>query len=163
MYVFIYIFIPTLNTLNFPTRLRSPKMLQQRRIPQLLMRPLTRPSSSLKSLVNSNLIYMTVHINSFPFLISPNDTIHLPFNLPSLPLGSILRMTTVSRIGSRDYTLQGHPYIDPKFFTLKMRVVEHTKQPLVITVKTKQRQRRARHLPNKQNYTVLKYCIFELC
>jgi len=99
---------------------------------------------------------MTVHINSFPYLISPNDTLHLPFNLPDAPLGSILRMTNVSRIGVREYTLQGQPFVDPKVFTLKMRVVEHTKMPMVTTVKKKQRQRRARHLFNKQNYTVLK-------
>ena len=104
---------------------------------------------------------MTVHVNSFPYLISPNDIVHLPFHLPDAPLGSILRMTNVSRIGVRDYTLQGEPFVDPRVFTLKMRVLEHTKMPLVTTIKTKQRQRRARHLPNKQNYTVLKY-IFHL-
>jgi len=110
----------------------------------------------LAPLLNTSNIYMTVHINSFPYLLSPNDTLRLPFHLPDAPLGSILRMTHVSRIGSRDYTLQGHPFIDPKVFTVKLRVIEHTKQPMVVTIKTKQRQRRARHLPNKQNYTVLK-------
>ena len=113
-------------------------------------------SSPLTPLADDSNVYMTVHINSFPYLISPNDTLHLPFNLPDAPLGSILRMTNVSRIGVRDYTLQGQPFIDPKLFTLKLRVVEHTKMPMVITIKKKQRQRRARHLFNKQNYTVLK-------
>jgi large subunit ribosomal protein L21 len=113
-------------------------------------------TSPLAPIINDPNLYMTVHINTFPYLISPNDTLHLPFNLPDAPLGSILRMTTVSRIGVRDYTLQGHPFVDPKVFTLKMRVVEHTKMPMATTVKKKQRQRRARHLFNKQNYTVLK-------
>jgi len=66
-------------------------------------------------------------------------------------------MTHVSRIGSRDYTLQGRPYVDERVFTLKMRVIEHTKSPMAVTIKKKPRQRRARHLFNKQNYTVLKY------
>jgi large subunit ribosomal protein L21 len=110
----------------------------------------------LSPLLNTSDVYMTVHINNFPYLISANDTLHLPFHLPDVPLGGILRMNKVSRIGCRDYTLEGHPFIDEKLYTLKMRVIEHTKQPLVITVKKKRRQRRARHLPNKQNYTVLK-------
>lgn len=105
---------------------------------------------------------MTVHINNFPYLVTANDTLHLPFHLPDAPLGSILRMTNVSRIGSRDYTLDGEPLVDPEIFTLRMRVIEHTKMPLVTTIKTKQRQRRARHLPNKQNYTVLKYILHPL-
>jgi ribosomal protein L21 len=117
--------------------------------------PLSK-ESPLAPLLNTSNLYMTVHVNSFPYLISPNDTLHLPFHLPDVALGSILRMTQVSRIGVRDYTLQGQPYVDERVFTLKMRVIEHTKMPLVTTIKTKQRQRRARHLFNKQNYTVLK-------
>jgi large subunit ribosomal protein L21 len=112
--------------------------------------------SPLAPLLNTSNIYMTVHINSFPYLISPNDTLHLPFHLPDAPLGSIIRMTRVSRIGVRDYTLQGQPFLDENTFTLKMRVIEHTKSPLVVTKKKKQRNRRTRHLFNKQNYTVLK-------
>ena len=118
--------------------------------------PPSKESSLLAPLLSNSNLYMTVHVNSFPYLISPNDTLHLPFHLPDAPLGSILRMTRVSRIGVRDYTLQGHPFIDEKAYSLKMRVIEHTKMPFVVTKKTKQRQRRTRHLFNKQNYTVLK-------
>ena len=118
--------------------------------------PPSKPSPLLALMHKSNL-YMTVHINGFPFLLSPNDTLHLPFHLREVPIGSVLRMTNVSRIGVRDYTLQGRPFIDPKVFTCKLRVIEHTKQPIVVTVKTRRRRRRHRHLPNKQNYTVLKY------
>lgn len=118
--------------------------------------PPSRKPSPLAPLLNNSNIYMTVHVNSFPYLISPNDTLRLPFHLPDASLGSILRMTRVSRIGVRDYTLQGHPFIDENAFSLKMRVIEHTKMPFVVTKKTKQRQRRTRHLFNKQNYTVLK-------
>jgi large subunit ribosomal protein L21 len=114
-------------------------------------------TAALAPLIHATDLYMTVHINSFPFLLSRNDTLHLPFHLPDAPLGSVLRMTRVSRIGTREYTLQGHPYVDPQCFVCKLRVVEHTKQPMVVTLKKKQRQRRTRHLPNKQNYTVLKY------
>jgi large subunit ribosomal protein L21 len=119
--------------------------------------PSSRKPSPLAPLLKNSNIYMTVHVNSFPYLISPNDTLHLPFHLPDAPLGSILRMTQVSRIGVRDYTLQGQPFIDEKAYSLKLRVIEHTKMPFVVTKKTKQRQRRTRHLFNKQNYTVLKY------
>ena len=118
--------------------------------------PLLRTQSPIAPLLSTANLYMTVHINSFPYLISPNDTIHLPFHLADAPLGSVLRMTRVSRIGVREYTLQGRPFIDENTFTLKMRVIEHTKMPLVVTKKTKQRNRRTRHLFNKQNYTVLK-------
>jgi large subunit ribosomal protein L21 len=119
--------------------------------------PNPQTQSPLAILKNAPNIYMTVHFNKFPYLVSPNDTIHLPVKLPDAPVGSILKMTYVSRIGSRDYTLLGKPYIDPNIFTLKMRVLEHTKAPLVVTKKKRQRHRRTRHLFNKQNYTVVKY------
>jgi len=99
---------------------------------------------------------MTPHINGFPFLVTNGDIIHLPFYLKDAPLGSVLHMTHVSSIGSRTHILQGHPFIREDVFTLKMRVIEITKAPMVVTVKTKQRQRRARHLKNKQNYTVVR-------
>ena len=118
--------------------------------------PSGKSQSPLLPLMHNSNLYMTVHINGFPFLLSPNDTLHLPFHLRDVPIGSVLRMTSVSRIGVRDYTLQGQPFIDPEVFTCKLRVLEHTKQPMVVTVKTRRRRRRHRHLPNKQNYTVLK-------
>lgn len=144
----------TVSTLEFPAP--NPIPLTETQPKPVPTKSDSKPSVLAPLLNNSN-IYMTVYINKFPYLVSPNDTLHLPFRLPDAPLGSILRMTNVSRIGSRDYTLQGHPYIDENAYTLKMRVIEHTKQPMVVTIKKKQRQRRARHLPNKQNYTVLKY------
>ena len=121
--------------------------------------PLANSQSPLLPLLHNSDLYMTVHINGFPYLLSPNDTLHLPFRLRDVPIGSVLRMTTVSRIGVRDYTLQGQPFIDPNVFTCKLRVLEHTKQPMVVTIKTRRRRRRHRHLPNKQNYTVLKYVV----
>lgn len=169
VYEQVYIALIQLITASMPIRRLT--TIQHFPLPKAIPIPVTKSSESSESstpstmsplapLVNTSHLYMTVHINSFPYLISPNDTLNLPFHLPDAPLGSILRMTHVSRIGVRDYTLQGTPYIDEQVFTLKMRVIEHTKMPLVITVKTKQRQRRARHLPNKQNYTVLKYVLY---
>jgi len=64
---------------------------------------------------------------------------------------------SIPRMGVRDYILQGQPSIDPMVFTCMLRVLEHTKQPIVATIKTRRRRRRHRHLPNKQNYAVLKY------
>jgi len=145
---------PSLPSSSFPSPNSIPFSNTQ---PKPIPEKTDSPQSVLAPLLNNSNIYMTVYINNFPYLLSPNDTLHLPFHLSDAPLGSILRMTHVSRIGCRDYTLQGHPFIDKNAFTLKMRVIEHTKQPLVVTIKKKQRQRRARHLPNKQNYTVLKY------
>jgi large subunit ribosomal protein L21 len=102
-------------------------------------------------------IYMTPYINGFPFLVTNGDIINLPFHLRDAPIGSVLRMTHVSSIGSRTHILKGEPFIDEGVYTLKMRVVEITKAPMVVTLKTKQRQRRTRHLKNKQNYTVVRY------
>ena len=72
----------------------------------------------------------------------PHDTLHLPF-LRDIPIGSVLRMTTIPRMGVRDYILQGQPSIDPMVFACTLRVLEYTKQRIVVTIKTRRRRRQA--------------------
>ncbi|KAF8426343.1 ribosomal protein L21-like protein [Tirmania nivea] len=100
--------------------------------------------------------YITIHINSFPFLVTPGDTLTLPFLLPDVSVGDILRLTHASILGSRDYTIKGSPYLDENLFELRARVVEVTSEPMRIKIKKKQRTRRAKTVKSKHKYTVLR-------
>ncbi|RPB24820.1 hypothetical protein L211DRAFT_837207 [Terfezia boudieri ATCC MYA-4762] len=100
--------------------------------------------------------YITIHINSFPFLVTPGDTLTLPFLLPDVSVGDILRLTHASILGSRDYTIKGSPYLDQNLFELRARVVEVTSEPMRVKIKKKQRTRRAKTVKSKHKYTVLR-------
>ncbi|BFZ60446.1 hypothetical protein YB2330_001482 [Saitoella coloradoensis] len=110
--------------------------------------------------------YMTVHIHNRPYLLTQGDTVTV-HRLKDAPLGSILKLTRVSQIGSRDYTLRAsmedHEHmLDERLFTVKARVVEHTKGPLILIKKTKRRRRHVHTVKHKQTYTVLRISEMEV-
>ncbi|KAF8473454.1 ribosomal protein L21-like protein [Kalaharituber pfeilii] len=100
--------------------------------------------------------YITIHINNFPFLVTPGDQLTLPFRLPDVSVGDVLRLTHASVLGSRDYTIKGGPFIDSSLFELRARVVEVTSEPMRIKIKKKQRNRRKKTVKSKHRYTVLR-------
>lgn len=50
--------------------------------------------------------YISAHIHSRPYLITAGDTLRLPFLMPDVSPGDILRLNRATVIGSRDYTLK---------------------------------------------------------
>lgn len=100
--------------------------------------------------------YITIHIHSFPFLVTLGDTITLPFRLKNVVPGQTLRLTHASILGSRDYTLKGSPWIDENLFSCRAAVVEETREPMRVKEKTKRRQRRVKTVKSKHPYTVLR-------
>ncbi|KAI5857693.1 ribosomal protein L21-like protein [Tricharina praecox] len=100
--------------------------------------------------------YITIHIHSFPFLVTLGDTITLPFRLKNIIPGQTLRLTHASILGSRDYTLKGSPWIDEKLFSCRAAVVEETREPMRVKKKTKRRQRKIKTVKSKHPYTVLR-------
>ena len=72
--------------------------------------------------------YSTIHIHGKPYLVTEGDTIRLPFLMPGVEPGDVLRLNRVTAIGSRDYTLKAatkemrrekQSYLDESLFTIR--------------------------------------------
>jgi hypothetical protein len=118
---------------------------------------------------------MTLHIHGHPYLLTRGDTIRLPFLMPHVRPGDMLRLNRATHIGSRDYTLKAPEalkgtadhgkkvfYLDDRLFTCRARVVGVESEPLRVEEKTKRRQRHTKHVKSKLHFTVLKVCDMEV-
>ena len=100
--------------------------------------------------------YITAHIHGRPYLVTEGDQIRLPFKMPGVLPGDVLRLDRASVLGSRDYTLKGTPYIDSKLFECRATVLGTESEPLRIKIKTKRRNRRSQRVTSKHKYTILR-------
>lgn len=115
--------------------------------------------------------YISAHIHRFPYLLTPGDTVRLPFQMHGVNPGDILRLNRASILGSRDYTLKagtnstesydgkrtGEPnYLDERLFECRVRVLGLDSGPMMIKEKTKRRQRRVKTVRSKHKFTMLK-------
>jgi large subunit ribosomal protein L21 len=119
--------------------------------------------------------YMTLHIHGRPYLVTRGDTLRLPFLMPNVKPGDILRLNRATHIGSRDYTLKAPEpvkgtadagkkvfYLDERLFTVRARVVGIETEPMRVEEKTKRRQRHTKHVFSKMRFTVLKISELEV-
>ncbi|KAF1946228.1 hypothetical protein EJ02DRAFT_247872 [Clathrospora elynae] len=119
--------------------------------------------------------YITIHIHGRPYLLTKGDTIRLPFLMPHVRPGDVLRLNRATHIGSRDYTLKAAEpvkgnadhgkkvfYLDERLFTCRARVVGIESEPLRVEEKTKRRQRHVKHVMSKLHFTVLKISDLEV-
>ncbi|KAI2624744.1 hypothetical protein GGS21DRAFT_493752 [Xylaria nigripes] len=104
--------------------------------------------------------YVTIHIHGFPYLVTPGDQIRLPFKMPGVVPGDVLRLDKASIIGSRDFTFKGSPWIDSSFFECRATVLGTESEPMRVKLKKKRRSRRAQRVTSKHKYTIL--CVNEL-
>ncbi|KAK0392434.1 hypothetical protein NLU13_1929 [Sarocladium strictum] len=100
--------------------------------------------------------YITVHIHGFPYLVQEGDSIRLPFRMPGVLPGDVLRLNRASVLGSRDYTLKGAPQIDERVFECRATVIGVESEPMRIKIKTKRRQRKKKQAKSKHRYTILR-------
>lgn len=100
--------------------------------------------------------YITVHIHGFPYLVQEGDQIRLPFRMPGVLPGDVLRLNRASVIGSRDYTMKGAPHVDERVFECRATVLGTESEPLRIKIKKKRRSRRKRQAKSKHRYTILR-------
>ena len=113
--------------------------------------------------------YATIHIHGRPYLLTKGDTIRLPFLMPHVRPGDVLRLNRATHIGSRDYTLKAPEaikgnadhgkkvfYLDERIFVCRARVVGVETEPLRVEEKTKRRQRHVKHVKSKLKFTVLR-------
>jgi large subunit ribosomal protein L21 len=119
--------------------------------------------------------YLTIHIHGRPYLLTAGDTLRLPFLMPHVKPGDVLRLNRATHIGSRDYTLKAPEavkgtrdhgkqvfYLDERLFTCRARVIGIESEPMRVKEKTKRRQRHVKHVRSKHRYTVLKISEIEV-
>lgn len=100
--------------------------------------------------------YVTAHLHDRPYLLTAGDQLRLPFLMPDVKPGDVLRFNRASVLGSRDYTMRGAPYLDERLFECRMRVIGTESEPLRVKEKTKRRQRHVRYVKSKHRYTIMK-------
>jgi hypothetical protein len=88
--------------------------------------------------------------------VTEGDQIRLPFRMPGVLPGDVLRLDRASVLGSRDYTLKGSPWIDSTLFECRATVLGTESEPLRVKIKTKRRNRRSQRVTSKHKYTILR-------
>ncbi|KAL5360040.1 ribosomal protein L21-like protein [Aspergillus floccosus] len=100
--------------------------------------------------------YITAHLHDRPYLLTAGDNLRLPFLMPRVKPGDVLRFNRASVLGSREFTLKGAPYVDERLFECRVRVMGVDAEPLRVKEKTKRRQRHVRQVRSKHRYTLLR-------
>ncbi|KAL5339232.1 hypothetical protein BJX70DRAFT_175608 [Aspergillus crustosus] len=123
----------------------------------------TKPLTVSQSLLNTLPLlasqkphFISAHIHDRPYLLTEGDHLRLPFLMPNVQPGDILRFNRASVLGSRDFTLKGKPYIDERLFECRVRVTGVDAEPLRIKEKTKRRRRHVQRIASKHRYTLLR-------
>ncbi|KAH3914535.1 hypothetical protein HBH56_090530 [Parastagonospora nodorum] len=119
--------------------------------------------------------YITAHFHGRPYLLTKGDTLRLPFNMPNVQPGDVLRLNRATHIGSRDYTLKAAEpvkgnadhvkkvfYLDERMYTCRATVLGVESEPLRVEEKTKRRQRHTKHVKSKMRFTVLRVSELEV-
>ncbi|KAJ5639262.1 uncharacterized protein N7484_007124 [Penicillium longicatenatum] len=112
--------------------------------------------AQLPHLVGQKPHYVTAELHARPFLLTEGDHVRLPFLMPKVKTGDILRFNRASALGSRDFTLKGSPHIDERLFECRVRVIGVESEPLRIKEKTKRRQRHTKQARSKHRYTIMR-------
>lgn len=100
--------------------------------------------------------YITVHIHGKPYLVTEGDIVRLPFHMPSVRPGDVLRLNRATTLGSRDYTMKGEPYLDDRLYVCRATVSGTESDPMKIKEKTKRRQRKVKTVKSKHKHTILR-------
>jgi large subunit ribosomal protein L21 len=100
--------------------------------------------------------FISAHIHGRPYLVTAGDMVRLPFRMPGVVPGDVLRLNRASSLGSRDYTLKGAPYLDERIFECRARVMGTEAEPMRTKIKKKRRNRRTRTVQSKHKFTILR-------
>ncbi|KAL1896768.1 hypothetical protein Sste5346_004401 [Sporothrix stenoceras] len=130
--------------------------------------PLVGPASTSVSSANPS-VYATVQIHGRPYLVTPGDSVRLPFKMPGVQPGDELLLNRVGVVGNRTVTAVagagagtskvGEESFDVPYVpgaTVKAVVLGVETEPLRTLVVKKRRTRRKRTVKSKHHYTVLR-------
>ncbi|KAF7713776.1 Uncharacterized protein PECH_000595 [Penicillium ucsense] len=112
--------------------------------------------SRLPHLVGQSPHYIVAELHARPYLLTEGDHVRLPFLMPKVKSGDILRFNRATALGSRDLTMKGSPHLDERLFECRVRVIGVEAEPLRIKEKTKRRQRHVRQVRSKHRHTILR-------
>lgn len=100
--------------------------------------------------------YIIIHIHGKPYLVTPGDTVRLPFRMKGVVPGDIIRLNRAACIGSRDFTLKGAPYINERIFECRATIMGAESEPMRFKEKTKRRNRKVKTVKSKHRFTILR-------
>ncbi|RAL12323.1 mitochondrial 54S ribosomal protein bL21m [Aspergillus homomorphus CBS 101889] len=112
--------------------------------------------SQLPNLTSQQPHYIISHLHDKPYLLTQGDQIRLPFLMPNVKPGDVLRFNRASVLGSREFSLKGAPYVDERLYECRVRVMGVDSEPLRIKEKTKRRRRHVQQVRSKHKYTLLR-------
>lgn len=112
--------------------------------------------SQLPHLAGQKPHYVVAHLHARPYLLTEGDHLRLPFLMPKVKAGDILRFNRASAVGSRDLTMKGAPSIDERLYECRVRVTGVEAEPLRIKEKTKRRNRHVKQAKSKHRYTIMR-------
>ncbi|KAF9110745.1 hypothetical protein BGX27_005920 [Mortierella sp. AM989] len=119
-------------------------------------------SGSPVSLLRDQLRYYAVaEIKNRPYLITKNDIIVLD-RLKDVQLGDVIELNQIKELGSKDYAIQGKPYVSPEYYSIKATVIEQPKGKIVETFKKKRRKHFQRRYHMKPLHTLLRVSELEV-
>ncbi|KAL2829714.1 ribosomal protein L21-like protein [Aspergillus cavernicola] len=146
---------PTAN----PPVTRADVPIAKQPLPPTFMTPLKVSKSLLDTLPllsTQKPHYISAHLHDRPYLLTEGDHLRLPFLMPKVKPGDVLRFNRASILGSRDFTLKGAPYVDERLFECRVRVMGVDSEPLRVKEKTKRRRRHVQKITSKHRYTLLR-------
>ena len=144
------------------TTTTSPPPSRPRRTPPLSPTPTipTPLSASVRTLLPALAAqpghYITVQIHGRPYLVTAGDSVRLPFKMPGVVPGMVLRLDRATAVGSRDFTLRGAPFVDERLFECRAVVTGTEAEPMRTMVKKKRRCRRSKTVTSKHRFTTLR-------
>ncbi|KAF9371421.1 hypothetical protein CPB97_001971 [Podila verticillata] len=127
----------------------------------------TSPTSVLNAESPINLLrnqlryYAVAEIKNRPYLITKNDIIVLD-RLNDVKLGDVIELNQIKELGSKDYSIQGQPYVSPEYFSIKATVIEQPKGKMIETFKKKRRKHFQRRYQFKPLHTLLRVSELEV-
>jgi len=96
--------------------------------------------------------YVVASLAGRKYLLAPRDVLTVP-RLKDVNVGDVLALTEIHELGSREYTLRGHPCISQSQVSVAATVLEHTKGRMEFIFKKKRRKGYQKTIQHKQPYT----------
>ncbi|KAG0226635.1 hypothetical protein BGW41_004119 [Actinomortierella wolfii] len=118
-------------------------------------------SNSISLLRDQLRYYAVAEIKNRPYLITKNDIIVLD-RLKDVKLGDVIELNQIRELGSKDYAIQGQPYVSSDYYSIKATVIEQPKGKMVETFKKKRRKHFQRRYHFKPMHTLLRVCELEV-
>ncbi|OMJ11033.1 Homocitrate dehydratase, mitochondrial [Smittium culicis] len=114
----------------------------------------------LGRLLGATDLYATVNIKGRLFTVTKGDMVVMD-RMNDLSLGDVIKLTSITELGSLEHTLKGSPLISAQLADIEATVVEHPESSQMTIFKKKRRKGYQRTLFHKQRVTCLRISKFD--